>query len=125
MKGDYMAGYVEFETPEEVKKKLLDIVRTARETGRIRKGVNEVTKAIEKGLAKLVVIAEDVNPPEIVMHLPQLCKEKGIPYAYVSTKEELGKAAGLKVGASSVAIVDEGGAKELLSSVVKSLPTSQ
>ena len=117
-----MAGHVKFETPEEVKKKLLDIVRTARETGRIRKGVNEVTKAVERGLAKLVVIAEDVNPPEIVMHLPQLCEEKGIPYAYVSTKEELGKAAGLKVGSSSVAVVDEGGAKELLSSVVKSLP---
>ena len=50
--------------------RILEIVEVARETGKIRKGVNEVTKAIERGQAKVVIAAEDVNPPEIIMHLP-------------------------------------------------------
>ena len=49
-----------------------------------------MTKAIERGNAKFVVIAEDVNPKEVVMHLPVLCDEKQVPYSYVATKKELG-----------------------------------
>ncbi|MEM2220012.1 MAG: ribosomal L7Ae/L30e/S12e/Gadd45 family protein, partial [Candidatus Korarchaeum sp.] len=79
-----------------------------------RKGVNETTKAVERGEALFVVIAEDVNPPEIVAHLPLLCEDKGIPYAYVPSKGDLGKAAGLEVSASSIAVVDAGQAKSLL-----------
>ncbi len=115
-------NYVKFQTPEEVKKRILELARVAKETGKVRKGVNEVTKAIERGIAKIVVIAEDVNPPEIVMHLPSLSEEKNIPYAYVSTKEELGKSVGLKVGTSSIAIVDPGSGNELLGDIVKRLP---
>jgi len=47
--------------------------------------MNEVTKSIERQLAKLIVMAEDVSPPEILFHIPLLCEEKGIPYAYLST----------------------------------------
>ena len=94
--------------------KAYEAIELARKTGKIIKGTNEVTKAIEKGKARLVVIAKDVTPPEILMHIPLLAKEKGIVVIDVPSKEELGAAAGLKVGTASVAIEKEGEAKILL-----------
>ena len=99
--------------------KVLEIIETARETGKIRKGVNETTKSIERGEAKIVVVAEDVSPPEIVMHLPILCDEKKIPFVKVPSKLELGRAAGLDVGTSSVAVADAGEAKKDLETFTK------
>ncbi|AAR39167.1 NEQ319 [Nanoarchaeum equitans Kin4-M] len=113
--------YVKFEVPEELANKVYELVRKARETGKIRKGTNETTKAVERGQAKLVIIAENVNPPEIVMHLPALCEEKGVPYVYVPSKEELGKAAGINVSAASAAIIDAGEAKDLLEEIIRSV----
>ncbi|PIN81970.1 50S ribosomal protein L7ae [Candidatus Woesearchaeota archaeon CG10_big_fil_rev_8_21_14_0_10_30_7] len=94
--------------------KALELVEIARTTGKIRKGSNEVTKMLERGKAKLVVVASDASPPEIIMHLPVLAKEKNVPYVTVSSKEDLGAAAGLPVPTSAVAVVDEGDAKTLL-----------
>src|SRR3972149_5761277 len=91
-----------------------EAIEVAKTTGKIRKGTNEVTKAVERGVAKLVVIAKDINPPEITMHLPLLCKEKGIPCVEVPSKEELGAAAGLPVGTSTVAIVEAGEALNII-----------
>ncbi len=85
-----------------------EIVEKARKTGKIEKGTNEVTKAVELGTAKLVVYAADVNPKEIVAHLSVLCKEKGIPCAEVDSKQKLGAAVGIPVSASSVAVIDGG-----------------
>lgn len=114
------ANFVKFETPEDLQKKILSVVKNAREQGgRVRKGVNETTKAIERGQAKLVVIAEDVTPPEVVAHIPKIAEEKGIPYAYVSAKEDLGRSAGLLVGTSSVAVVDGGKSADSLGAVLK------
>jgi len=93
---------------------VFEIIEVARKTGKIRKGCNEVTKLIEKGEAKFVVVAKDVTPKEIIMHLPLLAKEKGIKYAEVEKKEELGAAAGLPVGTAAVAVIVEGDAKELI-----------
>jgi len=90
------------------------IVEKARKTGKIDKGTNEVTKAIERGVAKLVVYASDVEPKEITAHLSVLCKEKGIQCAEVDSKKKLGIAAGIGVSASSIAIIDAGdAAKEI------------
>ncbi len=112
--------YVRFEVPPEVAEKAYEAVKRARETGgKVRKGVNETTKAVERGLAKLVLIAEDVDPPEVVMHLPLLCEEKKVPYLYVPSKKRLGEAAGIEVQASSVAIVDPGEAKDLLDELIR------
>lgn len=94
--------------------KAYEAVEVARTTGKIKKGTNEVTKAIERGVAKLVVYAKDVTPPEVIMHLPLLCKEKGIPCVEVPSKEELGAAAGLQVGTSAVAISEPGESAPLL-----------
>ncbi|MBT3324587.1 50S ribosomal protein L7ae [archaeon] len=89
--------------------------------GKIRKGSNEATKAIEKGIAKLVVVAKDTNPPEVIMHLKHLCKDKKALYIEVPSKVELGRAAGLPVGSSAVAIVQEGNAKTVLKQIEKAL----
>ena len=85
-----------------------DIVEKARKTGKIEKGINEVTKAIERGTAKIVVIASDVQPKEIIQHIPILCKEKKIPCEEADSKEKLGIAAGINVPCSSIAIIETG-----------------
>ena len=79
-----------------------------RKNGKIKTGSNEVTKAIERGNAKLVIIANNINPKEVIMHIEPLCREKDIPCVFVESKEDLGAAAGLPVGSSAVAIIKEG-----------------
>ncbi len=99
--------------------KAYEIVEVANSTGKIKKGSNEVTKALEKGKAKIVIIAKDITPPEIIMHLPLLSKEKGVLCIEVPSKEELGAAAGLSVGTAAVAVVQEGEAKKLIAEIAK------
>jgi large subunit ribosomal protein L7Ae len=94
-----------------------NIIETARKTGKIDKGINEATKAVERGVAKLVVYAADVSPKEIVAHLPILCKEKGIPCQEVDSKQKLGLAVGIKVSASAVAVIEAGEAAKEISSL--------
>lgn len=106
---------------KEVSDKVLRLVEMAKAGGKLRKGTNETTKVIERGSAKLVVIASDVEPKEIVMHLPALCEEKKIPYAYVSSKMELGRAAGIDVPCAAIGITEIGEGKELLKDIVAKL----
>ena len=105
------------EISKEEMDKVLEAIEIARSTGKIKKGTNEVTKALERGTAKLVAYAADVTPPEIIMHLPLLAKEKSVKCYKVSTKEELGAAAGLQVGTGAVAVVSEGDAKNIINSL--------
>ncbi len=114
-------AYIRFEVPEDLQNEALALLEKARETGKIKKGTNETTKSVERGLAKLVYIAMDVDPPEIVAHLPLLCEEKNIPYVYIKSKEELGKAAGIDVAAASACIIDEGEAKVELKKIIEKL----
>ena len=102
------------ELSKEMIDKVYEAIEVAKATGKLKKGSNETTKAIERGTAKLVVVAKDVTPAEITMHIPMLCKEKNIPCVEVPSKEELGSAAGIEVGTVSVAVVQEGEAKDLL-----------
>ncbi|MDI6708268.1 MAG: 50S ribosomal protein L7Ae [Candidatus Thermoplasmatota archaeon] len=113
--------YVRFEVPKELGNKIYEAIELARDTGKLRRGTNEVTKAIERGIAKLVVMAEDVEPPEILAHLPLLCEEKGVAYGYVPKKQELGRASGLDVSSASVAITDPGNAKESVEEIIAKL----
>jgi len=57
----------------------------------IRQGVNTITTLIEQKKARLVVIASDVEPVEIVLFLPPLCRKMGIPYCIVKDKARLGR----------------------------------
>ncbi|MBL7206698.1 MAG: 50S ribosomal protein L7ae [Candidatus Aenigmarchaeota archaeon] len=101
-----------FEVPKELADKVYEAVTLAKTNGKVSKGVNETTKAIERGIAKLVIIATDVSPEEVVMHLPLLCDEKQIPYVFVPSREELGVSAGIGVQTSSIAITEEGESKK-------------
>ncbi len=57
----------------------------------IKFGLNHVTELVEQGKAKLVVMAHDVDPVELMVFLPALCKKKGIPFCFVKGKARLGK----------------------------------
>ena len=91
---------------------IYQIIEKARRTGKIEKGTNEVTKAIERETAKLVVYAADVEPKEIVQHIPLLCKEKKILCKEVDNKQKLGIAVGIQVPTSSVAVIEVGDAEK-------------
>jgi len=106
-------SYVEFEAPKEIADKSLEALRLAKQSGAVKKGVNEVTKSIERGLATLVLLAGDVEPEEVVMHIPALCKQKKIPIVFIAAKLDLGKAVGLNVpcAAASIEKAGEGAAQ--------------
>jgi large subunit ribosomal protein L7Ae len=107
-------GYIRYEAPEELQNKALEALELARDTGKIKKGANEATKAIERSTAQLVLIGADVEPEEIVMHLGPLCDEKHIPYIFVNRQNDIGAASGLEVGSTAAAIVKPGKAKEIV-----------
>ncbi|MEM2117578.1 MAG: 50S ribosomal protein L7Ae [Candidatus Bathyarchaeia archaeon] len=110
--------YVKFEVPKEIADAAYEALQIACKTGAVRKGTNETTKAIERAQAKLVVIAEDVEPPEVVAHLPLLCEERKIPYVFVPNKEKIGTAIGIDVPAASACIIKEGDATGLVKEIV-------
>jgi|TARA_B100001750_G_scaffold131632_1_gene104666 large subunit ribosomal protein L7Ae len=115
------AYYVKFDTPEDLVSPILEALRVAAQTGKVRKGTNEATKAIERGISKLIVIAEDVEPPEVVAHLPLICEEQKAAYAFVPSKQELGKALGIEVTSAAAAILDAGDAQHIIDEVVASM----
>lgn len=113
--------YVRFKATKEVQDLAYDIVEKARDEGKLGKGANEATKHVERGQAKLVVMAEDITPEEILAHMPMLCEEKNTPYTYVPSKDELGTAAGLTVSTSAVAILNTGKDKSLIDNISKKI----
>ncbi len=113
--------YVKVEVPKELADKVYELVELARDGGKLRKGTNEVTKLVERGEALMVVMAEDVSPPEILMHMPALCEERNVPYAYVPSKAELGNACGLEKPTAAIAILDAAKGKPLLDELVEKL----
>ncbi len=114
-------GYVKTEAPEELQNKALEALEVARDTGKIKKGSNEATKAIERSAALLVLIGADVEPAEFVMHLAPLCDEKKIPYIFINKQNDIGAASGLDVGSAAAAIVKPGKAKEVIEDLGKQL----
>ena len=107
------------EISKETADKVYEAIEIAKTTGKLRKGTNEVTKAIERGTAKFVAYAADVEPKEIVAHIPLLCKEKGIPCLEADSKEKLGIAVGIPVSASSVAVIEAGDAEKDIANLKK------
>jgi large subunit ribosomal protein L7Ae len=109
--------YIKFDIPKEVADAAYEALQIANQTGNVRKGTNETTKAIERVQAKLVIIAEDVDPPEVVAHLPLLCEERKIPYVFVPKKEKLGTFAGIDVPAAAACITEAGDASALVKEI--------
>lgn len=114
-----MATYQEFEPSESLAEKIYNTVEEADGSGNVVIGTNEVTKAIERNEADLVVIAGDVSPEEIVMHIPALADERDVPYTFVPEKEELGLAAGINVQAATIAITQVGSAEGEVEDIVQ------
>jgi large subunit ribosomal protein L7Ae len=115
--GICMAKFVKSEISKDLSDKIYEAIEIASNTGKLRKGVNETTKCIERGLAKMVILASDVVPEEVVMHLPVICNEKKVLCVEVPSKLELGKAAGLDVGTSSIAIEEMGDSKKIVDDI--------
>jgi large subunit ribosomal protein L7Ae len=113
--------YVKFETSKDLVNAVYEAVRVSKQSGKVRKGTNETTKAIERGVSKLVVIAEDVEPPEVVAHLPILCEERKAPFIFVPSKQQLGASLGIDVGSAAATIVDAGEAQHIVDQVVSSI----
>ena len=113
-------SYVKFEAPESLEKEVLDFVENSYRSGKIKKGTNEVVKSIERGEAKLVIISEDVSPPDVVFYLPTLCEERKIPYAYVKNKKDLGVKVGI-ASAASLSITDYGKKEDAYKSIISGL----
>ena len=107
------------ELTKDITERIYSLIENARSDGKIRKGVNEVTKSLERGEAKLSISAIDISPVEIVMHLPLIAKEKGIMHVDVPSKTELGAAAGLPVATAAVAIVSAD--KKMMDTLLKDI----
>ncbi|MFY9966131.1 MAG: 50S ribosomal protein L7Ae [Nitrososphaeraceae archaeon] len=113
--------YVKFETPKDLVNVIYEAVRVAKQSGKVRRGTNETTKSIERGNTKLVIIAENVEPPEVVAHLPILCEERNTPYIFVPSKEQLGASLGMDVGSAAATILDPGEAQTIVEQVLNSI----
>ncbi len=116
-----MASYAKFEVSNEVVAKTYEALQLAKQSGAIRKGANEVTKSVERGLASFVVIATDVEPAEVVMHIPSICEQKKVAYTYVPSKQELGKSIGLTVPCAAIAVESQGTAAAAIKEVVSKI----
>lgn len=77
----------------------------------LKYGLNHITYLVEQKKAKLVVIASDVDPIELVVWLPALCRKFGVPYAIVNNKGRLGALVEKKT-AAAVALTAVNGADE-------------
>ncbi|XP_013386888.1 NHP2-like protein 1 [Lingula anatina] len=89
--------------------KILDIVQQACSYKQLKKGANEATKTLNRGIAEFIVMAADAEPLEILMHLPLLCEDKNVPYVFVRSKQALGRACGVSRPVIACAItVNEG-----------------
>lgn len=112
----------DYEPTKELVEEALELLRLAAKTGKVRKGTNETTKALERGVAKLAYVADNTDPVEVVLHIPLLSRDRKIPYIVVPDKKQLGEAAGLtNVSAAAVAIIDPGEAASILESIVKKI----
>ena len=101
-----MSVHIAFETPSDIQEQVYEMVKTLGKDGRgrLKKGANEVTKAAERGNAKMVVMAENVNPGELLAHIPMSCREKDIPFIYVEDQGYLADSAGMVAGTRTAAI---------------------
>ncbi|KAF7311508.1 SnRNP subunit [Mycena kentingensis (nom. inval.)] len=96
---------------------ILELVQQAGQYKQLKKGANEATKTLNRGIAEFIVLTGDTEPIEILLHLPLLCEEKNVPYIFVPSKAALGRACGVTrpVIAASVTTSES---KELSSQII-------
>ncbi|CAM9969270.1 unnamed protein product [Phaeothamnion confervicola] len=74
---------------------ILDLVQQASNYKQLKKGANEATKTLNRGISEFIVMTADADPLEILLHLPLLCEDKNVPYVFVPSKVALGRACGV------------------------------
>jgi large subunit ribosomal protein L7Ae len=113
-------SYVNKKVPSEMQKEALGLIpKFIKAGGKLITGLHDATKAVERKKAKLLLIASNINPPEILFYLPPLCDEKGIPYLFIDGKKELGEACELKIGLAAVAFVENRKSKDFLTGFIE------
>ena len=90
-----------------MQKQILDLLNQAKNFKLLKKGANETTKALNRGVADLIVLAGDTEPLEIILHLPLLCEDKNVPYVYIGKQADLGRACGVSRNIIAVAILSQ------------------
>ncbi|KAN0133721.1 RNA binding protein snu13 [Lactarius tabidus] len=81
--------------PPELNDQILELVQQASTYKQLKKGANEATKTLNRGIAELIILTADTEPLEILLHLPLLCEEKNVPYVFIESKAALGRACGV------------------------------
>eukprot|EP01027_Heterolobosea_sp_BB2_P026961 GEZU01042097.1.p2 GENE.GEZU01042097.1~~GEZU01042097.1.p2 ORF type:complete len:144 (+),score=56.58 GEZU01042097.1:48-434(+) len=84
---------------------ILDLVQQAHNFKQVKKGANEATKALNRGISEFIVLAADTEPLEILLHIPLLCEDKNVPYVFVRSKTALGRACGVSRDVIAVAVL--------------------
>lgn len=90
---------------------ILEMISSAATNKQIRRGANEVTKTLNRLSADIVIIAGDVDPIEIVMHLPLLCEDKNVPYIFIPSRAALGRACGVARSVVACSITKKEGSR--------------
>merc|ERR1712033_98788 len=103
--------------------KILALVQQAANYKQLKKGANEATKTLNRGLAEVIVMAADAEPLEILLHLPLLCEDKNVPYVFVRSKQALGRACGVSrpVISCSVTMKDSSQLKSQIEAIQSSI----
>ncbi|KAJ1833997.1 RNA binding protein snu13, partial [Coemansia sp. RSA 2708] len=96
-----------------------DLVQQASHYKQLKKGANEATKTLNRGISEFIVMAADCEPLEILLHLPLLCEDKNVPYVFVPSKAALGRACGVSrsVVAASVTTNEGSDLKSQITSI--------
>lgn len=99
--------------------KIMNLLQQALNYNQLKKGANEATKTLNRGLAEFIVMAADTKPLEILLHLPLLCEDKNVPYVFVRSKQALGRACGVSrpIMACSVTINEGSQLKSQITSI--------
>merc|ERR1712059_192396 len=87
----------------------------------VRNGLKDVQSRIRKGERGIVVFAGDVTPIEVMCHMPAVCEEKGLPYVYTPSRQDLGTAMGVKRGCLMVMVREHEDYKELFDDLTKEI----
>lgn len=98
---------------------ILDIVQQGQNLRQLKKGANEATKTLNRGISEFIIMAADTEPIEILLHLPLLCEDKNVPYVFVPSKTALGRACGVSrpVIAASVTSNDASAIKNQVNAI--------
>ncbi|KAI9013750.1 13 kDa ribonucleoprotein-associated protein [Phycomyces blakesleeanus] len=83
---------------------ILDLVQQASHYKQLKKGANEATKTLNRGISEFIIMAADAEPLEILLHLPLLCEDKNVPYVFVPSKTALGRACGVSRSVISASV---------------------